>query len=511
MKLHSSATRTGPRSFPQRTLIMRISVLAGALLVAAAQLAAQAPQPGPVLTLEEAVRIATRNNPTHQQTLTARSRAGASLRSAYGALLPNVSTSFGSQYREGRPQFFAGQQFGSASDVLSSSADLNVSMSLSGSALMAPRAGRASLEAAEAEITSSEQTLRSTVIQQYLTVLQSQSRAVMQETLLVSSQAQLDLARARAQVGAANQLDVRRAEVAVGQQQVALLQARNLVEVEKLRLFQQMGVPQPPNVQLTTQFPVSEPSLQLDNLLAMARGGNPTLNALRSRERSADVNVAQARSSYFPTLSLNTGVGGFSQQLRDIDGQVAEAQLSTAARRGNCFTTDSIRRGAGLSSISSQCQGIAFTPADEQLIRTANETFPFDMRRDPITFTATLSLPIFNGFQREANIQEATAARRDAQHRVRDQELRLTADVTAAHLNLRTAYQTVQLQETNAQAARTALALAEERFRVGATSFIEVTQARSEFERAESDRINAVYDFHKAFATLESAVGRTLR
>jgi outer membrane protein len=120
-------------------------------------------------------------------------------------------------------------------------------------------------------------------------------------------------------------------------------------------------------------------------------------------------------------------------------------------------------------------------------------------------------LPIFDGFRREEQIQQATASRRDAQYRVRDQELRLTADVTAAHLTLTTAYRTVQLQEENARTARIALALAEERFRVGATSFIEVTQARSDFERAESDRINAVYEYHKAFATLEGAVGRPLR
>ena len=31
------------------------------------------------------------------------------------------------------------------------------------------------------------------------------------------------------------------------------------------------------------------------------------------------------------------------------------------------------------------------------------------------------------------------------------------------------------------------------------------------YERAESDRINAIYDYHKAFAALESAVGRPLR
>ena len=53
--------------------------------------------------------------------------------------------------------------------------------------------------------------------------------------------------------------------------------------------------------------------------------------------------------------------------------------------------------------------------------------------------------------------------------------------------------------------------LAQERFRVGANTFVDVVQARADFQRAESDRINAIYEFHRAYATLESAVGRPLR
>jgi len=108
-------------------------------------------------------------------------------------------------------------------------------------------------------------------------------------------------------------------------------------------------------------------------------------------------------------------------------------------------------------------------------------------------------------------VQEAQAQRSDAMYRLRELELRLTADVTSAYRNLTTAYQTVRLQEQNAQTAREALALAQERFRVGANTFVDVTQARSDYERAETDRINAIYDFHKAFAALEGAVGRPLR
>ncbi|MFN9797024.1 MAG: TolC family protein, partial [Gemmatimonas sp.] len=78
-------------------------------------------------------------------------------------------------------------------------------------------------------------------------------------------------------------------------------------------------------------------------------------------------------------------------------------------------------------------------------------------------------------------------------------------------LTLGASRQAATLQEQNVRAARTALELAQERYRVGASSLVELVQARADFERAETDRITAVYDVQRAFAALENAVGRTLR
>ena len=108
-------------------------------------------------------------------------------------------------------------------------------------------------------------------------------------------------------------------------------------------------------------------------------------------------------------------------------------------------------------------------------------------------------------------MQEAAAFRSDAEHTIRRTELSLTAGITSARVTLQAAYETVQLQTTNAATAREALQLAEERYRVGANTFVDLTTSRGEYERAETDRIDAVYEFHRAFAALERAVGRTLR
>jgi outer membrane protein TolC len=46
---------------------------------------------------------------------------------------------------------------------------------------------------------------------------------------------------------------------------------------------------------------------------------------------------------------------------------------------------------------------------------------------------------------------------------------------------------------------------------LGAGTALELSDAQTAVQRAEGDYITAVYDYHKAIAALEGAVGRSLR
>jgi outer membrane protein len=144
-------------------------------------------------------------------------------------------------------------------------------------------------------------------------------------------------------------------------------------------------------------------------------------------------------------------------------------------------------------------------------IRSSNNQFPFKFNRNPIGVSATLSLPIFNNYQREAQIEQAKVLRDNALYDVRNRNLQLTTEVTQAYLTLVTDARTVQLQEQNAAKATEELAFAEESYKVGAKTFLDVTIARGTYEQALIARVNAIYEYHKAFAALEGAVGRPLR
>ncbi|HEX9220896.1 MAG TPA: TolC family protein, partial [Gemmatimonadaceae bacterium] len=257
------------------------------------------------LTIDQAIELARRNNPELQQTLNNRINARAAVRSAYGALLPSADASFGVQRQQGGQQIFSGTSLGASSDVNQSNYQIGLNYRINSGTLITPSLQRANRDAVEADITGASETLRNNVRQQYLSALQAEANADLQDSLVVAAQQELILAQAREIVGSGTQLDVQRADVALGLQKVQSLKARNQVDIEKLRLFQLMGTPQPANVKLVSEFPVTPMNLNLQDLIQSAHRENPVVLALRSREHVADLNVRREKGEYSPTLTLS--------------------------------------------------------------------------------------------------------------------------------------------------------------------------------------------------------------
>jgi outer membrane protein len=319
------------------------------------------------------------------------------------------------------------------------------------------------------------------------------------------------LAKGRAAVGSGTALDVQRAEVALGQQQVQQLQAQNQAAIDLLRLFQQIGVPAPAHVTLTSAVSQVPPVPPLDALLSMAQQQNPGIQALRLRTQAASVGVSMARSAYTPTVSLGTGIGGYTYQYRDPNFLVEQEQSALAAQQASCVQQQQILGAVGLPADPSQCSAYALTPAQASAIRAQNSQFPFHFTQTPRSVSLIVSLPLFDGFVREQRVQEADVQWDNARSQERERSLALTADVTAAYLTLQSARQTVALQTQNAAKAHQELQFSQDQYTVGLATFVDLTTSRAAYAQAESDRITAVYDYHKALAALESAVGRPLQ
>jgi outer membrane protein len=494
---------------------MKSLVLAIGLVSAAGTIAAQQRVPA-TLSLADALTIARDHNPTYRETVNNRGPAAWATRNAFANLLiPQVTAQGTLGYSGTGSQRFLTSNFSQAYATVSSSYSLGLDWTLSGATLSQPGLRHAQLTAADADIDGARATLDAGVTQQYLTVLQARDNVGVADQLLARDQEFLRLAQARYAVGQATLIDVRQAQVALGQAEVGVLRANTTQRVEKLRLFEQMGVSAPTavdSVQLTDTFAVVTPAWQLEDLLTMAEAQNPSLAALRARERSASWGVKAATSGWGPTLSLSAGWSGFTQAFAkngDLNQVILGSQLAAGQQYNACQDNNTIRGTSGLSPLD--CTGFVWTASQEQALRNQNSIFPFNFIGQPFQARLTVTLPLWTNFQQAQSVAQAKADHQDLEEGVRARGLGLQTEVSQAYYTLQTAFQSVAIQDTNRSVGREQLQLATDRYKVGSGTFFELLDAQVTALRAETDYISAVYDYHKAVAALEAAVGRSLR
>lgn len=507
----------------------RCWLLISALILPAQLIAQAAGQPSTVptsatLSLSEALQQARNNNPQYRQRLNNAATARWSVRNAYGQLLPSANVSGGMDYTgAGRANFGQGltQQ---TSAIVGSSWNAGLQWQFDGARLVAPKEAKANQRATESEITNEESTLKFSVTTQYLTSLQATAQVAVAKQQVERNQNFLDLANAKYRVGQGTLIEVRQAEVQKGQSDVTLLRNVQAESEAKLELFRRIGV-EPPieiaQIALSDSFPVEQPVYNLDQLLQTAKDQNPSLLALEDRRKAASVGVTSAKTAFLPTISARAGWGGFTQQLTDDGLLISQNQLGAIGQAQNCIVQDSIQallpghnvQGAAFcfQNAGLDATGTRLTPQARRAIQKANNVFPFDFTGQPFGASITISLPIFTGFGRSLRVAQAREQELDAEEGVRAQAIQIRTDVQSRYLALETNYKAISVQASNRDAARDQLRLAQDRYRLGSGTALEVSDAQNAVQRAEGDYVNAIYDYHKSLAALESAVGRPLR
>ncbi len=474
------------------------------------------------LTLADALRIAEANSPVYGQVANDEGAAAWGVRGAYASFLPSFTLGGSLGYRGPGTQTFLTTTFRQSSATVTSTYSATLSWQFSGETLSQPGLLRARRDATDADIGAAGRQLESDVTGQFLNVLQTEANAELQRVQVQRNEENERLADARYAVGQVTRLDTRQAQVASGQAKVELLRLEQLVLVERLRLFQLMGVAPPDDV-MEIAF-IGDPEirpleLELDELLAFAAERHPELVALQKREAAAAWEVRSVGSQFFPTFNVQAGWSGFAQQFTNIDPVIAATldneSASAATRIQDCELQNDVFARLTDPLPAVDCSQFAFTPADrtalEQQIRSRNDVFPFRFTQQPFQAFMFVSLPIFTGFQRELRLAETRAAREDAELALRDRALGLQTEITQRYHDLERALQTIDIQESNRFAALDQLELGRERYRLGQSNFVELLEAQLIAQQAERDYVNARYEYHRAVVLLENAVGRPLR
>ncbi len=432
-------------------------------LVAAIGYAQQPPAPVKQLSLAEALESAVQNNPTYLSTLSGRPPASWALTNATLSLFtPTFSVSGGYAYQAAAEgQTFQGFQIPATPSYNQSSYAFRLGYQLSGGTIANRGAAAANLRAADQDIASARTLLEVSVRTEYLNLLQARAQADVARRVVDRAQEVLNLAQARYSVGQNTMIDVRQAQVAKGNADVQLLQAQQNVGIEVLRVYALMGVPapEPPDVVPTDTFAVVAPPWTLDSLIALGLDQNPVVRAMRAREAAARWNVRATYSQYLPTLSAYASTG--------------KAWISTGSSGGRAASSYS--------------------------------------QTNPWVISVGVSLPIYDAMNRNAQVAQANYQEEQLRQGIRARELQVRTDVSSAFVTLDAAYRTIAVQQSNRTAADDALSLATEKYRVGSGDIIQLLNAQVDDETAAVAYVNAVYNYHKAIAALEQAVGRNLR
>lgn len=431
------------------------------------------PQDGQTLTLEECIKIAMQNNSDLKNAIYQLDRAGANVKGSYSFILPRVSASISSgRFVQGDrtllmdvPVGFDPQtgaaifeqreiiQPGSARNSHRASVTYSQTLFDFGRSWNSIKQAKTSYEAFTYNLTATKHRVYSTVKQRYLELLKALKLEQEFQQAVQRSREQLKRTQSMYEIGSVAQVDVYKAEVTLGNDKINLINQQTAVEIARGNLNVAMGRdPETPLNIVDIDVEIHPPDFTLQEAIAIAEQNNPELKRFEEDMQSAEYGIKIAKAAYYPTIGFAITYSRNSTEFNKVYGDLSKNW--------------SVNLGA---------------------------SFDFN---------------IFNGFSDMAEVSRQHVNYSIAKENWLNRRRTLQLEVKQAYLNLKSALDIAKINETNLRSAEEDLRLAQERYRVGAGTFLEVIDAQVALTRARVTLVRAKYDALIAQAQLDAAMGR---
>ncbi|MCA9738190.1 MAG: TolC family protein [Gemmatimonadota bacterium] len=428
-------------------------------------LAAQQPAP---LTLEQALERARTGNPEYRAALNNLELTVPETRQAWGAFLPELSLSAGTNGGFVR-QLVGTDDFGNP--VANPNAQtrynsgsrqgLSISMPLfeGGRRFHALGEARAAGEARRWTATAELVRVAAQVERDFFAAQRQQELLAIEEELLEENRRDLDATERLFALAAKSRSDVLGAQLAVRRQEVEVRSASGERAKALLSLEAAVGGAAPVGAVAPAALDLFDPAaLDIDALVERAVATSPVVRGAEAGQLASNASAAAARAARWPSVSLSGGLG------RGTFGPDADALFD--------LTPDD------------QSQG---------------------------SLELSLRIPLFSRFQTSYQIAQAEVASRNAQETTRQRRLEVERDVRQASIDLDNAYEQVQTTAQAQEVADERLRLVREEYRLAVKSFEDLQAAVREAAEARRAAVSARYDFVLARVALETAVGAPIR
>jgi outer membrane protein len=423
-------------------------------------LAAAAPGATPrIITLDEALRVATAQQPQLRQASAATQAAVANADAVMSPLLPQVSGNANYQRSTAnftaRPGSLPGGIGGSGAGQ--SWATFNYfNLGLSASQLLydfgqSRSRWRSAQASADAQRTSERSTLDLVLFgvrSAYFQARAAKSAVTVAVDTLANQQKHLDQIQGFVEVGTRPEIDLAQAKTDVANAHVQLITAQNAYAIAKAQLNQAMGVEGSTDFDVAdeTQPAVAGEDDATDVLLDEALKARPEIAALAQDIRAQELAVRAIQGALGPSLVFSTG----------------------------------------------------FTDAGQQ---TSSLAWNWDA-------VLGLSVPIFQGGQTRAQIRQAEANLAAIRAQAEGERLQVRLEVEQARLTVLAAKAALVAAGDALTSAKEQLRLAEGRYETGVGSILELSDSQLGLTSAAYQQVQAEYTLAQARAGLIKALGR---
>jgi outer membrane protein len=290
----------------------------------------------------------------------------------------------------------------------------------------------AAVEAAQGQAREQEDASELEAINRFFTLYRSQAAIEVLQATVQRSEEQLERAKALFEAGRVGRGEELSARVNLGNDRINLLQRRTQLVQDQGQLAVWLARPggealEAKAPESLTQPPTPAPAFEV--AIAEARQRRPLVRALRYQVRVAELSRDVANAAYIPRL-------------------VAQGSYRRSGDK-------------------------------------AGPVFSEPKLQNTVSGSVALQWDIFTGFSTDAQVDKASASLRTAELNLAQTERELEAEVRRALEALNTQIASAELAAANREAAVQSLALAEERFKAGAGSTLEVRDAQLKLTQAE--------------------------
>jgi outer membrane protein TolC len=406
------------------------------------------------LTLDQAVALALKQNPTAQIAVLTAAQSEQDRNITRADLLPQASATISDEAQKvnllaqfggqtpfpGFPKTLGPYQIFSAGPSVSAPVfDLTLWRRY--------QAAQNTLSASKANSLSAREQVILLVVSQYIGTLRAAANVQASQSRVELAQALYDQAADLQKEGVGTGIDTLRANVELQNEKQRFIQAETDRETSLFGLSRLLNLdPRQPIEQADSLSFFDTPQPEVESSMEAALGAREEWKAMESQIKAAEYQKKGAQDSRLPSLQF--------------DGTFAYVGTS------------------------------------------GNTTLP------TYTYQASVNMPLFTGGRIRAEVVRADLEIRKLQEQRDDLRNQIALEVKTSLLNLRSARNEVEVANLGVQLSKEEVDQARDRFKAGVANNIEVIQAQDSLARANDNQIAALYRFNQARADMARSIGQ---